>query len=485
MSAQESNNQLQLRSTKFDYGAIENPFDGDLLGRKVLAEQLLRYVDRLQIGAVIAIDARWGEGKTWFAQHWKMMLENTDHEVIYLNAFANDYVEDPFLIIASEIAGAFEKKHKDNARTIRQMAASAYQSLLPLLPQLIIGLGMTAVGAGYFSQIAKNGYESVKDVADDISEGMSEKIKEAIECKIEDYETEKESLESFKLVLRQFAEKLDQPLVFIIDELDRCRPEFSIRLLERIKHFFDIPNVVFVLIVDKPRFVKAVNHVYGFNEEIGDSYFEKFIDFTIKLQSIEKDNQEKYSIALKTLLISLGLVDEESASNSQFYADCLIYCRNCKPTLRFLKRVLSRFALLKFDRNELNSFLLAFLFYEKHLKNEVDIISVNYLINLYRKYVKELYPKNDENMRKIKLNSFSMGQRITDDTYTQYALTRHFQLNENSFNQFLKIQNYFENKTSQSSSHDDFPLRKSLQPPSQQDESDFYQAWKNYISQGT
>ena len=40
-------------------------------------------------------------------------------------------------------------------------------------------------------------------------------------------------------------ENSGQPLVFIIDELDRCRPTFAIELLERVKHIFDIPNMVF------------------------------------------------------------------------------------------------------------------------------------------------------------------------------------------------------------------------------------------------
>ena len=41
------------------------------------------------------------------------------------------------------------------------------------------------------------------------------------------------------------------PLVFIIDELDRCRPMFAIELLEKVKHIFDIPNMVFVFGINR------------------------------------------------------------------------------------------------------------------------------------------------------------------------------------------------------------------------------------------
>ena len=50
-----------------------------------------------------------------------------------------------------------------------------------------------------------------------------------------------------------------QPLVFIIDELDRCRPTFAIELLERVKHIFDVPNIVFVFGINRSELVKALD----------------------------------------------------------------------------------------------------------------------------------------------------------------------------------------------------------------------------------
>ena len=57
-------------------------------------------------------------------------------------------------------------------------------------------------------------------------------------------------------------------MVFIIDELDRCRPDFAIRLIERIKHFFDISKIVFVLVIDKTQFSKVICHNYGYDEKL-------------------------------------------------------------------------------------------------------------------------------------------------------------------------------------------------------------------------
>ena len=64
----------QLSWEKANLDNIENAWDGDLWERKRLGIQLTSYVDRLQCGAVLALDARWGEGKTWFVRHWQKHL---------------------------------------------------------------------------------------------------------------------------------------------------------------------------------------------------------------------------------------------------------------------------------------------------------------------------------------------------------------------------------------------------------------------------
>jgi hypothetical protein len=71
-------------------------------------------------------------------------------------------------------------------------------------------------------------------------------------------------------------------LVFFIDELDRCRPDFAISLLERIKHMFDIDNVVFVLSIDKRQLEAATAAIYGAQIDAAE-YLRKFIDIEFGL----------------------------------------------------------------------------------------------------------------------------------------------------------------------------------------------------------
>jgi hypothetical protein len=70
--------------------------------------------------------------------------------------------------------------------------------------------------------------------------------------------------------------------VWFVDELDRCRPTFAVELLERVKHLFDAPNVVFVLALDKRQLSTSLSAVYGQGFD-AEEYLRRFIDLEFKL----------------------------------------------------------------------------------------------------------------------------------------------------------------------------------------------------------
>jgi len=99
-----------------------------------------------------------------------------------------------------------------------------------------------------------------------------------IEKKIEHYAEEKDALKSFKENLVKLAAKVRKkqkfPLTIIVDELDRCRPDFALGLLERIKRLFDVEDVAFVLLVNRTQIEGYIRTVYG-NVD-ADAYLLKF-----------------------------------------------------------------------------------------------------------------------------------------------------------------------------------------------------------------
>ncbi|MFZ3192004.1 MAG: P-loop NTPase fold protein [Moraxellaceae bacterium] len=336
----------QLKWPKDDYSNIIEPFADDHWGRKQFAEHLTGYVGRMKVGATIAIDAEWGAGKTWFVQHWRQHLIKKGHDVAYIDAFANDYIDDPFLLIATEIASQVEKKQ---GKRLRKTAVSVYHAMLPSLPKLIFSAAMTLMSAGLVAQSITETVEGIKEATGDFgekfSEDMSERIRAQLEEKVQNHEADKKTLESFKQQLIEIASKLDKPLVFIIDELDRCKPEFSIRLIERIKHFFEIPNIVFVLAIHKKQLCESIDSYYGFKSE--NQYLEKFIDFSFKL-SAENSFEDNSRSQIIALIQNLGLT-QKKASESRLFFMCKFLSKIYRPTPRQLKSIINKLVVSKSD----------------------------------------------------------------------------------------------------------------------------------------
>lgn len=284
-----------LSSPRFSFDQSK-PFYGDLFNRKDLAVQLTAYLDRLRDGTVIALDAQWGEGKTWFGLNWAAQLKNESYRVIYLDAFQQDYVEDPFLLIASEINEAIGSD-ESVAEDLREKAAKVMKAILPLTTKVIINL------ATRFALGSSNSSDELKEVMDSTVDSTSDAAEKWLESKIDNHTKEKESLESFRNALKDYCESQDKPVVFFIDELDRCKPTFAIKLIERLKHFFDVPNLIFVLLLNNGQLENAVKGVYG-AETDASGYLRKFVHFNLKLpknSNTENESTNASWIYLRTL----------------------------------------------------------------------------------------------------------------------------------------------------------------------------------------
>jgi len=391
-----------------DFSNINEPFEDDHWGRKQFAEHLTGYVQRMKVGATIAIDAEWGAGKTWFVQHWKRHLINEGHAVAYIDAFANDYIDDPFLLIATEIANQVEKQEAGAGESLKDKAVSVYHAMLPSLPKLIFSAAMTLMGAGLLAQSVTETVGNIQDATGDFgekfAEEMNERMKEQLEEKVQNYEADKRTLESFKQQLTDAASNLNKPLVFIIDELDRCKPEFSIRLIERIKHFFEIPNIVFVLAIHKKQLCESINSYYGFKSE--NQYLDKFIDFSFKLSS-ENNFEENSRKQIISLINNLGLTEMTDATDSRLFQICNFLCKINKPTPRQLKSILNKFSLLSY-RNGLrfkNDVLLICLFL-KETGRESEIKDFKFVDRIVKEVI--FYSEQDTSGDEFKPNNLRL-----------------------------------------------------------------------------
>lgn len=182
----------------------------------------------------MAIDAPWGEGKTWFGRNWAKHLEDQGHKVVFIDAFEQDYVEDPFLLIAAEIADVLDDG-QGSASDFREKATGVMKAILPVGTKVLMNLaGRLVLGSADLS-------EDLKEVSGAAQKEAADAATKWVEEKLGEFAQDKASLEHFRQSLREFAAAQEKPIVLFIDELDRCRPPFAVRLIERLKHFFDVP----------------------------------------------------------------------------------------------------------------------------------------------------------------------------------------------------------------------------------------------------
>ena len=239
--------------------ASKDPWSDDVLDRKDIGFRLTSIVREQDQPFVISVDGGWGTGKTFLLKRWKQDLRSQGQswQAIYYNAWEDDFSDDPLLAILAKLQESLEKGK------FRSFVEKVVEAGRPLL-RPAASLALTAT-----TGVPLPGPSS----------GMPP------EDRFGDYRWKKEKKDELKRLLRQMAEEVaeetGQPLVFIIDELDRCRPTFAIELLERVKHIFDVPNMVFVFGINRSELVKSLESVYG--EIDAGTYLRRFFDMEFTL----------------------------------------------------------------------------------------------------------------------------------------------------------------------------------------------------------
>lgn len=244
----------------------KNPFEMDKLKREEEAKILTSLFDIVGNQMVLAINSPWGTGKTTFLNMWKVYLENEGYSTVYFNCWKNDFVDDPFIAFVEE----FREQIDSNiiGEEFKAKATEVGKCLIKNIP----GIAMKIVKD-------KTGFDVEKIVSEDDLESM-------VKSKLDDYTNVKNSVSRFKEELNKLGirniEKTNKPLIVFVDELDRCRPNFAIALLERVKHFFNVDNIIFILGVDKESLGNSIRVVYGDSTDI-EGYLTRFIDMEYTL----------------------------------------------------------------------------------------------------------------------------------------------------------------------------------------------------------
>lgn len=276
---------LKLKPIEID---PDEPFKSDLLNRKGEILNLSLLASNINSPAVIAIDSRWGTGKTTFIKLWEQHLKIEKAPSLYFNAWETDFSDDPLISFLGEMNEGLKNligTSKKTREAWEKTKAAGRQIARRGIPALI------RVGTAGIVDTDKIIEDEIVNIAGSLAGDA-----------LENYLQQKEAIAEFHKTLASFIENSadGKPLIIFVDELDRCRPNYAIELLERIKHLFNIKGLVFVLALDKKQLGHSIKAVYGSGLD-SPGYLRRFIDFEYQLK---KPNISNY---IESVLLSLEL----------------------------------------------------------------------------------------------------------------------------------------------------------------------------------
>lgn len=318
------------------------PFQKDLFGRRNLAERITRLIKNINDSLVISMHSQWGDGKTTFLKMWLAHLKTDGIKAIYFDAFANDYSNEPFLDIMSEVY-SFIKSEFSEQESIISTNEKLKKSTVLLGKQLLIWALKASIKSATGAVIEGTDIKKIADNINNISQSASNDVDKIIEEKLNLHLEHKKTIENFKNTLEKLGKEVlaeqEFPLLIVIDELDRCRPSYAVEVIEKIKHFFSSENVVFVLAINEEQIQESIKSVYGQIDAV--TYLDKFINLKFalprRLGNRQVNDYQRYSFylynahGLSQFVDSVGLKEEIVK-----YFSC--YSDHLKLSLRDMER---------------------------------------------------------------------------------------------------------------------------------------------------
>lgn len=267
--------------------------------RCVRIMEFIQTLDSIEENRFISLDARWGEGKTFYVRQIEKSLE-----YLTMNEFGTDDSNDKTESLASYFVGtAIEGITLNNSYLPVYYNAWLYDNHTDPLMSLLYVI-VKKCGILINSKLPKDFSERMKKLLKSVQLGMisGEGLIEALENKdiFEGIQLAEDIREKVKQIFDEVIVEHAQKLVIFIDELDRCRPSFTLEMLERLKHYFDDDRIIFVVSINKEQLTHTISNYYGVGFD-STGYLNKFFDLEANLPAlqtydteIQVDNREHY-----------------------------------------------------------------------------------------------------------------------------------------------------------------------------------------------
>ena len=283
---------LELKPTAEN---IIKTIESDVLGRNNNIKNFVKILYAMNEQNIISLNGDWGTGKTFFIKQVVEVIKclsledyiiderlsnfikkieeelkeiNIKNQIfpIYYNAWEYDSNEDPLLTLIYSLIEQ-NPNLSDNDKPNQSMKEKIYKIISSFKVEISFADNNTGKSVGL--ELQCNPQKNAPITKDVISiEGLKE---------------------TFNQLLDEVKVKKANKLVIFIDELDRCNPQFAIKLLERIKHFFDNDEFIFVFSTNLNELQYTVKKFYGEGID-GYLHLDKFFDLQFTLPNVNIEN---------------------------------------------------------------------------------------------------------------------------------------------------------------------------------------------------
>ena len=392
----------------------EDIWENDRLGYEEIGRAFTKLIQSIETEKVISIEAGFGRGKTFFRRAWAKQLKHSEEVVVEVDLQQSDHSGDPVITLLGALLDALPKDKKTNGHKALESAKK-----------------LAAIYARAFARaILKEGAEEILEAATDAAIDQFEDL-DVLDNLIKDVGAEMSKVAGHLITSQMAAERVRKTelpqqleilrealvegsqkkrIVVIIDELDRCHPEYAISFLEATKLIFGRSGFVFCLMVNADYLENLARHRFGFTQE-DEKYIDKFVDIRLKLDPQPGAFKAAvYELARNLpLKIPYGESDEFSVERAAELASILAV--DCRLSMRKTKRILLKveLALRCNAERPLDAPLLVFMAFQDE---KPDIVKERYLPRSFltpeegKKHLNEI----NNNMERLQ-NRMTLDQR--------------------------------------------------------------------------
>lgn len=268
---------------------VYNSLINDSIGRGEFVRQFVKMLNAIEDNCTIALEGNWGSGKTFFVKQVKMVLDAHNPNYQPVNGFLT---EERRKVIKEKCS---EFNAEDGSTELKPQLCVYYDAwqndndedpILSLVYSIVKEIGSD------FSFKKNSTLNIFSELINLVCNKDISKLKKALkgENALDLIKETKDEAEKVSEFLQSLLPEVGERLIVFVDELDRCKPSYAVKLLEKIKHYFLDEEITFVFSVNINELQHTIKKHYG-NDFDATRYLDRFFDLRATLP---KFDLEKY-----------------------------------------------------------------------------------------------------------------------------------------------------------------------------------------------